>query len=160
MDESSLVETIARTFHTALVGWLGAYISALGLMVSIYAAIKARTAAQAASQARDELHKFDAVVALSDIVRRMDDLKAFHRQGITSGLPERYSAVRLLLVDIKRRTPGLSTAQRDHIQLAVQFLHEMESHVDKRSTVPDARSNGILNTHTDRLVDLLNQLRP
>lgn len=56
--------------------------------------------------------------------------------------------------------PDLTTEQSDHIQMAVQFLHDIEKLVDKRKAAPDLKFNSALNEHTDRLATLLNELCP
>jgi hypothetical protein len=150
---------LLHSLHQAIINGVADYVSIVGFVLSGIAALLANSARKAAKEAKEELRKFDAVSTLSIAIRHMDDLKSFHRDGVTSGMAERYSSIRLQLVEIRDSAPNLSLEHREWIQRVVQFLRDMEDAVDKQQSMPPQKANPLISKHVDSLQALLTKIK-
>lgn len=78
-------------------------------------------------------------------------------------MPDRYTAVRLQLLAIKKMTPGLTTDQQSEIQAAVQQVAIMERDVERamiRNIDPSVdKLNVVVSKQIDRLAVLQAELQ-
>ncbi len=139
---------------------LGLMITMVGFAATLYQVTRSR---QAAEEARDHVLELNAVHGLSAAIRAFEDIRRLHRSEAWGALPDRYTSLRLELVAIRQRTPGLSAEHQKSIQGVVQQLSTMERQVERileGTSEPEiARLNSVVTRQIDRLGNLLVELQ-
>ena len=78
-------------------------------------------------------------------------------------LPDRYSAIRKLLISLRASSPDLSDAHKATIQAALLNLHDIELAVEKGldnpSSLKSAKFNAVLSEDLDGLTAALAELK-
>jgi hypothetical protein len=145
----------------------GVVISLVGFAVTIWGVIRSKDAAtraeQAAKDTRDKIRLLDTVVDFSAAISTLEEVKRMHRSNEWALLPERYAAIRKLLISLRTSGPPLTDEQNVTIQGALANLREMEAHVERAresQTVPkSAKFNVLVSTDIDNLLTVLNELK-
>jgi hypothetical protein len=103
----------------------GLIVAAGGFAFTLYGVHKTKTAAERAEQAarttRDSVRLLDTVVDFSAAISILEEIKRLHRATQWSVLPDRYTALRKILVALRTSNPKLSDGQRTTIQNAVSL---------------------------------------
>jgi hypothetical protein len=155
-----------------LASLVGLVVALVGFAITIRAARRARYAAEvaadAAQQARDQIQAQQSTTSLAGIVSRVEALKALHRNAHSEAqwrdMPERYSALRADLRQVRVRYPSLADDQRVIIQRSIETLAALEDWVERAVELGQkpanvARMNGRLARRSDELIDLLHLLQ-
>lgn len=133
----------------------------LGLWRTRRAAQQALAAARAA---RDGVHRFELVVDFGTAIATLEEIKRLQREGAWKILPDRYAAIRKILVQLRNTNIQMTDAQLSIIQSASANLGEIERHVERflsGGSVPlrSAKLNAVISDHIDELVAVLTQLK-
>jgi hypothetical protein len=148
--------------------WLSLLLTILGFSWTIWTARKSRQAAEqaakAAREALESVRKLDTIQGLSQAISMLEEIKRLHRQQAWTILPDRYNAIRRLLVELRSTNPQFTDEQTERIQEAIVQFSAMEVIVDKmqlpETKPPDVgRMNRFITQQMDRLVELLVEVR-
>jgi hypothetical protein len=93
----------------------------------------------------------------------MNEIKRLHRVEAWAILPDRYAALRNMLISIRSMNPSLREEYRIAIQNALQQFSDIEKAVE-RSLVSNkqlnrARLNAIVTTQVDKLIEILEEIK-
>jgi hypothetical protein len=139
---------------------IGFGLTALGVMRSRRAAERAEEAARAA---RDSIQLFDTVVDFSAAISILEEIKRAHRHELWVLLPDRYAAIRKLLISLRTSNVDLSNDQKSAIQSVLVNLHDIERAVERGlqnpSNLKAAKFNSLLSDDIDNLVTVLAELK-
>jgi hypothetical protein len=143
-----------------LISVIGFGFTVVGVFQSRNAAERAETAARAA---RDTIRLFDMVVDFTEAISNLEDIKRAHRSGQWAMLPDRYAAIRKLLITLRTSNPSLTEDQNVVIQEALANLRLHETHIEKglaAGASPNAvKLNAAVSRDIDQLVQLLTELK-
>lgn len=106
----------------------GFIVAFIGIWRSKSAAERAR---QAAEDARDSIARYDAITDLAAAMTIMEEIKRLQRNGVWTVLAERYSELQRRLTAIRESNVGLSEAQRQKLEKAIETFAESEKKVDR-----------------------------
>ena len=152
-------------------GVAGTAATLVGLWVAVVQIRRTATAAEAARVAAEDVRRVvqqrDALAAFSAAVAMMDEIKRLHRVGAWAVLPERYSAVTRVLLDLRESNVALSPDQQDALLGAIDTLHEIEQRIETYLASPRVGKrpprvpplNRAVSKERERLVMLLAALR-
>lgn len=154
-------------------GWLwfgriADVVGTIGVLVATVAALRAKSAADAAKaaavSAKESLVASFAVDNLADAVRRLDELKAIHRDGKWEIAIDRYTPLRRALNQVRISHPLLAEVDRAVIGGAIEHLVALEKAVEGaiRTSVLPARAtrfNELTNREIDKLEEVLGGLQ-
>jgi hypothetical protein len=147
---------------------VGVVISIAGFALTLWQLRKTRTAARAASeaatQARDAIELYDAAVDLGSAITTLEEVKRLYRAQVFAVVPDRYSAVRRLIVAVRAAATTLSDAERIMLQGVIQQLAQLEREVEDalgtpRPNIDVAKHNAIVGRHIDSLAAVAATLR-
>lgn len=151
---------------------IGLAVALVGFVLTFWAAWRSRTAAEAAAEAaeraRAHMLTFHSTASLASVISRLEGLKALHRNARSEAqwqdMPERYSALRAELRQIRARYPSLDPDQRVIIQRSIETLTALEEWAERaaedgRRPADIAKMNSRLAQRSDELVDLLHGLQ-
>jgi|SRR4051812_38574934 hypothetical protein len=174
MDQSALPSFLAEFLRWAgdnhlgdLSGILGVLVSIIGFGVTLTGVLKSKRAAQRAEEAsrqtRDSIRLLDAVVDFSSAIAILEEIKRAHRQQQWSVLPDRYAAIRKLLIALRATNSDLSDVQKAAIQTALANLTYVERAVERGLVNPASlkptRFNAAISTDIDNLQAILVELK-
>lgn len=113
----------------------GIFVSVVGLLVVWREARAAKSAAEEAADAADEmraeLNQFDMVKSLSETLAAFDEVKTLQRYGVWELLPANYSAIKKALLSAKRNAPNLTQSHRRKLQSAIQTCSSIEDTIEE-----------------------------
>lgn len=89
-----------------------------------------RAAREAAESTRRAIRRELSSTELTRLDERIQGLKELHRTGNRQGCLDAYAEIRHLLLEIRRRHPGLSDQERSGILRAIDQISEMEAAVE------------------------------
>jgi hypothetical protein len=146
---------------------VGLVASVIGFGLTIYGVFKTKSAAQRAEQAakstRDRIRLMDTVVDFAAAISILEEIKRLHRAAQWSVLPDRYAALRKILVTVRASKPQLANGQLAAIQSALANLYQLEGIVERSQTDPSglkpAKFNSVLSKDIDGLVAALEELK-
>ena len=147
---------------------VGVAISIVGFVLTVWGVLKSRKAAEraeaAATAARDSIRIFDTTVDFASAITTLEELRRAHRAGQWPILPDRYAAVRKLLINVRASNPGLSEQQNKVIQQSLANLAVLEQTVErglvaKSDPANPAKLNQILSQDIDELVAIFAELK-
>ena len=147
---------------------IGLDLTALGFSFTIWKVLAAKSAAvlahKAASDAQEAISKYDTVAACSSALAMIDEIKRHHRNAAWAVLPDRYSAPRRKLIEIRKVFPSLDADRQKSLQGAISQLSAMETaaekHLARGADPPDvAKFNRIISKHADKLADVFISMR-
>lgn len=147
---------------------VGVAISLLGLGFAILQIIKlrgeTRAAREAAEATRRAIGRELATTELTRLGGRIDALKELHRNRDRERSLAVYPEIRGLLLEIRRRHPGLSDPERANVIIAIGQIAEMERAIDVLQDEMTAETVGEFNSkltglQTELLIRLEDQLQ-
>ena len=147
---------------------IGLDLTALGFSFTIWKVLAAKSAAvlahKAASDAQEAISKYDTVAACSSALAMIDEIKRHHRNAAWAVLPDRYSAPRRKLIEIRKVFPSLDADRQKSLQGAISQLSAMETaaekHLARGADPPDvAKFNRIISKHADELAGVFISMR-
>ena len=147
---------------------VGLGLTAFGFSFTIWKVLAAKSAAvlahQAASDAQEAISKYDTVAACSSAQAMLDEIKRHHRNEAWAVLPDRYSALRRILIEIRNVFPSLQADRQKSFQGMISHLsgmeNEVEEHLVQGGQPPDfARLNRIISKDADELADVFISMR-
>ncbi len=99
----------------------------------------------------------------SATITTMNEIKRRHRDEAWVIRPDRYAALRNMLLSIRSMNPDLREEYRTVIQNALQQFNDIEKAVE-RSLVSNkplnrARLNAIVSVQVDRLIEILEEIK-
>lgn len=145
----------------------GVVISVFGFIITMYGVTRSKEAAlraeEAAKSARDSIRLFDVVVDFTNAIGILDEIKRSHRHRQWEGLPDRYSTIRKILINLRSLSTELTDSQLSTIQGALSNLTALEKQVEKALATASApstpRINALLSDDIDRLYQVLTELK-
>lgn len=141
------------------------FITIVGFVVTVYNIIKSKTAAEraeeAVTQVRGDLVRMSAVADIASTISGMEEIKRLHRQEAWDLLPERYAALRKVLIGIK---VNMSNERKAILQDIIVLFRGIEKEIDlsirsKRPPKSVPRLNDIVSKKMDVLEELLVEIR-
>lgn len=150
-----------------LTGVAGIGVSLIGFAFTVYGVFKSKAAAEraeeAARSARDSIHLFDSAVDFTSAIAILEEIKRAHRNKLWILLPDRYAAIRKLLISLRVSNSDLTDAQLTVVQNVLSNLSDIEKLVEKNldnsGALNGAKFNAVLSSDVDNLVLLLAQLK-
>ncbi|WP_295133822.1 hypothetical protein [uncultured Reyranella sp.] len=155
-----------------IVGLLGILISVLGFIATI---IKLRTAQRTAEAARDAAEKARQSIAYAGVLADfaagaaiLEEIERFHRNRVFVALPDRYTALRKILVIARAGSDGLQNGgltekQKVVIQAALANIASAQGLIDRaianNAQVDFPRLNRIFAKDLDALHEVLVHLK-
>jgi len=143
-------------------------IAVIGFIVTIVSVTRSKKAAQRAEQAvlkiRDEMLKVDTIAEFSAAIASMDEIKRLHRENAWSVLPDRYSALKKVLISIRSVNPDMPDHHKTVFQNAIQhfsnFENQIETVIATNSNPPNVpKLNQIISRQIDRLIEVLVEMK-
>lgn len=148
--------------------WLGLVLSALGVGLAWRTLRKTKSAAEATTEAisglKDSLARVDRVAACSRALVALGEVKRLQRSSNWEILPDRYSDLRPLLVEIRSARPALSSEHNRGLQTVLAQLGVIEDQIErflrKQESEPDvARINQVVSAQADRINEIVVEIR-
>jgi hypothetical protein len=166
------------TFWSAALVWIvdhkigdlasiaGVLISIVGFGLTVHGVRKSKNAAiraeEAATAMRDSIRLLDTIIDFAAAISLLEEIKRLHRAQAWNALPDRYAALRKLLISV-RRGVDLRENQESMIQSAITNLLTIETQVEKAigtNTSPSVHKlNTLLSTDLDNLIAVLTDLK-
>jgi hypothetical protein len=145
----------------------GILITLVGFGFTFYGVFKSKNAAQRAEEAarltRNSIRLLDTVVDFSAAIAILEEVKRLHRTGQWAALPDRYAALRKLLVMLRATSPDLTDNQRATLQNALANLYALETAVERSlgdtSVLKPAKFNAVISRDIDNLIVALAELK-
>jgi uroporphyrinogen-III synthase len=143
---------------------IGFWFALLSLRESREASLKAKDAAlraeEAARATRDSIFKSDTIANCSQAIGILDEIKVLQRKGDWTVLPDRYSAVRRILVSMKSVAGQLTAAQVEILQGSLAQFTEIEKKIEAslasgKKPLTHARFNEVVSAQVDKLHEIL-----
>ena len=165
---TELLQWIADNSVGDLASIGGLVIALVGFALTIRNVHMARKAAiraeEAANEARKSFQTFETVADFSAAITTFEEIKRLHRQSAWNILPDRYAALKKILVALRVRYSALTDEQKTLIQSAIQRLTELEEVVDRADESGKPPSgvsglNAIMSQYVDGLQEMLIQLK-
>jgi hypothetical protein len=104
----------------------GVAISIIGFVITVIGVCRSKDAAEqakvAAEAARDSVRLLDTLVDFSAAISILEEIKRAHRHGHWPVLPDRYAAIRKILIVLRSSTRDLSDKHQAVIQNAFANL--------------------------------------
>lgn len=150
-----------------LSGVAGILISVVGFAVTLRGVIKSKSAAQRAEEAakstRNSIRLLNTIVDFSAAIATLEEVKRLHRSNQWSLLPDRYAALRRILVVLRTAEITLNPDQSAVLQNALSDLSAMEEAVERflegSSTPKAAKFNAVISRDIDQLIAVLTELQ-
>jgi hypothetical protein len=147
-----------------LVSLVGFYFALVSLAEARRASLKAKDAAvraeEAANATKDSIFKSDTIANCSLAIGILDEIKILQRKGDWQALPDRYSAVRRILVTLRSVDGQLSTSQSETLQGSLAQFVEIEKKIETslssgKKALSPAPLNSIVSAQIDKLHEIL-----
>jgi len=146
----------------------GLVVSLVGFVIAIRQASRARTAAQraeiAANQIRSTIYGFDLLQNLTALTQILSEIVTLHQHGAWQAVAERYVTARRLVVATRAAKFQFSVREKELMTSLLQQLAEMEEKVDgvimKGNKPPEAsRYNKRIRGHQDGITQMTVRVR-
>jgi hypothetical protein len=143
-------------------------LTVIGFSITVWAAAKARSAAdaakEAASTATQSLIRVDIIAEIATVLHLLEELKRLQRAKAMEVLPDRYSGLRSRLVAIRESTVLAGELDQTAIQDVIARLASLEKLAVQNPQAFDnpkqlANSNGSLSTCTDAMLGVKERIR-
>jgi hypothetical protein len=147
---------------------LGVLVSLVGFGITIWGVLRSKSAAQKAQEevarVRETMLRLDTVMQFSEAITIMDEIKRLHRASAWVMLPDRYSALKRILISIRTLDFDINDDRKTVLQSAIQHFSDIEKKVEKslatQSNLPNvARLNEIVSIQLDKLNEVLASIR-
>ena len=140
------------------------FISIAGFAAAYFGISKAR---KAVSELQHRIRGFETAVDFSAAIAALDEIKRLHREEAWPVLPDRYSSIRRLLVQLRTSGFSLSDEQSTIVQKALTTLVSLEKQVDKAlssnsqsvSLLKPDKFNARVSEDVDGLITVFSQLK-
>jgi hypothetical protein len=124
----------------------------------------ARQAGQTALKIREDIKRMDTIAEISAAMVAIDEIKRLQRQEAWKILPDRYSALRRLLISIKNSNLDLPDKYKRGLQNTIQHTKDIEEQIDEKineNQKPSntARLNAIISSQADTLQEILAEIK-
>lgn len=142
----------------------GLAVALVGFGGTLYKLWRTSTAAEearkAANETRQEFRQHKVIGDLHAAKAGLSEIRRLQRAEAWHQLPERYSAIRELLVALRRQHTSLTDDQASDLQSAIQYLRDLETHLESvldegESGLNKARLNRLITDHIDRVHEIL-----
>jgi hypothetical protein len=133
----------------------------VGFGLTIAAAV---IAARAANGAKTAIIRSQTLSDFGAAIIMMEEIKRLHRIQAWSIVPERYSALRAILISIRTSNPNLPSDQLAALQTAIKNFSDFEGTVERsisaNKAMPNpAKFNSIVSAQVDRLNEILSAIQ-
>ena len=151
-----------------IANYLGLFFTIIGFIITIAAVKKSQKASEEAKKevikVREDIKKIDAVNDLSTAIAMIEEIRTLQRDSRWVYLPDRFSALKKLLISIKKTYPDLTDSQKAIIQGTLQHItdidHKIESSVrNKTEPTNIPKINMLLSEQKDDVYEMLVELR-
>ncbi len=162
-----LLEQISKRHLGDVASILGFFVSLVGFSWTILLAWRSKKAAEMAQaevrSVKQAIARSSTIADFSAAITTMNEIKRLHRVEAWVILPDRYAALRNMLLSIRSMNPDLREEYRTVIQNALQQFNDIEKAVE-RSLVSNkplnrARLNAIVSVQVDRLIEILEEIK-
>lgn len=163
-----IINLVVNNHLGDLASIIGVIITIIGFFVTIFNVLRSKSAATQAEQTalkiREDIKRIDIVAEISAAKGAIDEIKRLQRQEAWNILPDRYSALRTLLISIKSSNPDLPDKYKRALQNAIQHSKGIEEQIDGKideSLKPSdtARLNAIISSQADALQEILAEIK-
>jgi hypothetical protein len=146
----------------------GVIVSFVGFAVTIWGVIRSKNAAQKAEEevlkVKGSILKLNTVMGFSEAITIMDEIKRLHRAAVWDVLPDRYSLLRRILIEIKSSNSALPDDYKEALQEAIRNFSAMENEIEwvleTREEPPNtAKLNEVVSIQLDKLSEVLAAVR-
>lgn len=146
----------------------GIALTIVGFLITIYAAFKAKNAAEAAKASAEaavgKMLKIEIISEIAGALQLIDELKRLHRSNAIEVIPDRYSGLRAKLIAIRECDLLCSDRDQTSIQDVITRVSALERalDLDKRyleKATQLARANGSLSICTDVVISIKERVR-
>ena len=143
-------------------------VAIFGFGVAIYGIFRSKAAAQraeeAANKAREAIIRSHTLTDFAAALAMMNEIKRLHRVGAWTILPERYSALRTILISIRTSNPSLPDDHVAALQSTIKHFSDFENLVERSlasgAGMPSpAKFNSIVSGQIDRLSEVLEAVK-
>jgi len=163
----TLIDFIEHNHLGDVASTLGLFITVGGFGATIIGVYKSKGAAQraelAAKSTRDSIRLMQTAVDFAAAISILEEIKRLHRAAQWSVVPDRYAALRKILITLRTANARLNGHQLSAIQNAVANLSQLESAVERREDNPSglkpAKFNLVISKDIDELVAALEELK-
>lgn len=140
----------------------------VGLVLTLFVARRARTAAEAAEtaarDAKEKVMRQSSLVNFASAISVMEDLMRLHRGKEWAASLERHPQLRRMLLDLREGSRGISPEQQTVVSssvLQLKTIQELiEKHLSDGEDPPKVdRLNNILNTEIEKLYTVSSALK-
>jgi len=140
---------------------IGLVITLFGFGFTIRNVLKSK---QLVLEVRKDIKRVNAVSELSAAISAMDEIKRLHRVDVWILLPDRYSALKKLLISIRSANPDLSNDQKTILQNAIQHFTSIEDNIEKAIVTKQnpsniAQLNKVVSKQIDNLLRVLVEIQ-
>lgn len=158
-----LLETIFESLSSigSAASILGVVVSLIGFTITVFSALKSRSAAEeaklAANDAAEKLGSINLLSILDKAKGEMAEVKHLQREKTWKALPNRYASLREHLLRVKAHSPTLEPDEQKKIQAAITTTRKLETAVESAIDRGSEPSNlaGMKQQTSLRLDDLI-----
>lgn len=146
----------------------GLFVTLLGFLFALRGIRQSKRAAEqarvAAETARESIRIFETVADFSRAIAILEEIKILHRLGQWVLLPEKYSAMRKILINVRSTTQDdLSEKQLITLQRALVNVRTFEQKVERalqsNGEIDSARFNRMVSDDIDALSAILAEFK-
>jgi len=156
-----VIDFIAREHLGDLASVIALFISTFGFIIIIINGVKTKNLTL---QVRQDIKRTDTFTDFTSALSSMEEIKTLHRKQAWEILPERYSALRKTLINIKQSNPDMTDSNKQTMQNTIAILRNLEKQVEStnihKTTPPDVtKLNRMISNQIDRLQPILIEIR-
>ncbi len=150
-----LLEQISKRHLGDAASIISLLVALIGFSFTLFGVWRSKKAAEMAQEevrsVKQAITRSSTIADFSAAVTTMNEIKRLHRVSAWAILPDRYAALRSMLISIRSMNPDLQLEYRTAIQNALQQFSDIEKTVEKSlaSNKPPtnwARLNAIVST--------------
>jgi len=160
--------TVIKDHWGDIASVVGVVVSLIGFAITIWGVLRSKTAAQKAkeevSNVRETISRLDTAMEFSAALTMMDEIKRLHRAAAWIMLPDRYSALKRLLISIRTTNLDLADEHQAVLQGAIQHFTDLEKKVERalasNGSPPNvATVNEIVSAQLDKMSEVISAIR-
>jgi hypothetical protein len=163
-----LLEQISKRHLGDAASIIGLLVALIGFSFTLFGVWRSKKAAEMAQEevrsVKQAIARSSTIADFSAAVTTMNEIKRLHRAEAWVILPDRYAALRNMLISIRSTNPDLQVEYRTAIQSALQQFSAIEKTVERSlaSNKPPtnrAKLNEIVSVQVDRLIEILEEIK-